>query len=215
MKEFDTGRTTISGAPSVPSPVIGARRRTGTSRQAIEPDNELGRRIRELRTARKMTLESVAGQAGVTRSFLSTVERGHSNASIVVLREIARSLDVPLFMLFTNPTANGVIVRPKDRARVRPRGSPVSYELLSPDLQRKIEMILMRLEPGTQSAIGTHQGEECAFLLQGRIVVTLGDVEYPMEQGDTIYFNSGLPHFVTSVGTEEAIIISAVTPPSF
>ena len=52
-------------------------------------------------------------------------------------------------------------------------------------------------------------------MLQGRIVVTLGDVEYPMEQGDTIYFNSGLPHFVTSVGAEEAIIISAVTPPSF
>jgi transcriptional regulator with XRE-family HTH domain len=188
---------------------------TETPRQAVEPENGLGQRIRELRTARKMTLASLAGQAGVTRSFVSTVERGRSNPSIVVLREIARSLDVPLFMLFTNSEANGVIVRPKDRARVRPRGSPVSYELLSPDLQRKIEMILMRLEPGTRSALGAHQGEECAFLLQGGIVVTVGDVEYPMEQGDTIYFNSGLPHFVTSVGAVEAVIISAITPPSF
>jgi transcriptional regulator with XRE-family HTH domain len=188
---------------------------TGTPRQTVEPDNELGHRIRELRTERKMTLEAVAGQAGVTRSFLSTVELGRSNPSIVVLREIARSLDVPLFMLFTNPEANGVIVRPKDRGRIHPRGSPFSYELLSPNLQRKIEMIIMRLERGAQSASGAHQGEECAFLLQGAIVVTVGDVEYPMEEGDAIYFNSGLPHFVTSVGTEEAVLISAMTPPSF
>ena len=179
------------------------------------PNPELGRRIRELRTERSMTLEALAGRAGVTRSFLSTVERGRSNPSIAVLRAIASALDVPVFMLFTDPHQNVTIVRPRDRGRISPGGSPVTYELLSPDLQRKIEMILMRLEPGAQSALGMHEGEESAFLLQGHIVVTVGDVEYPMEAGDAIYFNSGLPHFVTSSGSDEAIIVSAVTPPSF
>lgn len=73
----------------------------------------------------------------------------------------------------------------------------------------------MRLEPGAESAAGAHQGEKCAFLVQGVVGVTIGDVRYPMEQGDTISFNSGLPHFATSVGAEEAVIISAITPPSF
>ena len=178
-------------------------------------DPELGRRIKELRTERSLTLEALAGRAGVTRSFLSTVERGRSNPSIAVLRAIARALDVPVFMLFTDPHTNVTLVRPQDRGRISPGGSPVSYELLSPDLQRKIEMILMRLEPGAQSAVGMHEGEESAFLLQGHIIVTVGDVEYPMQAGDAIYFNSGIPHFVTSAGSDEAIVVSAVTPPSF
>ena len=76
-------------------------------------------------------------------------------------------------------------------------------------------MMLMRLEPGAESAAGAHQGEKCAFLVQGAVVVTVGDVRYPMEQGDTISFNSGLPHFVANVGPDEAVIISAITPPSF
>ena len=183
-------------------------RRTGA-------DPELGRRIKELRTERSLTLEALASRAGVTRSFLSTVERGRSNPSIAVLRALASALEVPVFMLFTDPHTNVTIVRPQDRGRISPGGSPVTYELLSPDLQRKIEMILMRLEPGAQSAVGMHEGEEAAFLLQGNIVVTVGDVEYPMDAGDAIYFNSGLPHFVTSAGLEEAVIVSAVTPPSF
>ena len=187
---------------------------TGTN-DGNAPDPELGRRIRELRTGRSLTLESLAGRAGVTRSFLSTVERGRSNPSIAVLRAIAGALDVPVFMLFTDPHTNVTLVRPRDRGRMNPGGSPVSYELLSPDLQRKIEMILMRLLPGAQSAVGMHEGEEAAYLLHGSITVTVGDVDYPMEQEDAIYFNSGLPHFVTSTGTDEAVIVSAVTPPSF
>jgi len=54
-------------------------------------------------------------------------------------------------MLFTDPHTNVTIVRPQDRGRISPGGSPVSFELLSPDLQRKIEMILMRLEPGARA----------------------------------------------------------------
>ncbi len=45
-----------------------------------------------------------------------------------------------------------------------------------------------------------HEGEESAFLLHGRVIVTVGDVDYPMEAGDAIYFNSGLPHHVTLIG---------------
>ena len=162
-----------------------------------------------------MSLAALASKVGVTRSFVSSVERGIAYPSVLVLREMAAALDVPVFMLFTGAESTGVVVRAADRKRIQPPSSPISYELLSPDLQRKIEMIIMRLEPGSESTAGAHEGEEVSFLLQGHVIVTIGGVEYEMHEGDTIYFASGLPHKVRSVAAGESIMVAAITPPSF
>jgi transcriptional regulator with XRE-family HTH domain len=184
-------------------------------RAPVERDDQLGRRIRQIRTDRGLSLAGLASKVGVTRSFVSSVERGIAYPSVLVLREIAAALDVPVFMLFTGAESTGFVVRPGERKRIQPPSSPISYELLSPDLQRKIEMIIMRLEPGSESVSGAHEGEEVSFLLQGHVVVTVGGIEYELHEGDTIYFASGLPHKVRSLDEAESIMIAAITPPSF
>ncbi|HTE64935.1 MAG TPA: XRE family transcriptional regulator [Candidatus Binatia bacterium] len=182
---------------------------------AIQRDDELGRRIRTLRTERGLTLTGLAARVGITRSFLSSVERGIAYPSLLVLRSIAAALEVPVFMLFTAPEANGMVVRKGARKAIRPPGAAVSYELVSPDLRRKIEMIIVRLKPGLDSAAMAHEGEECALVLHGRVAITVGDVEYELDEGDSIYYDSGLPHKARAVGDEPAEIVSAITPPNF
>jgi transcriptional regulator with XRE-family HTH domain len=182
---------------------------------AIRRDDELGRRIRTLRTERGLTLTGLAVRVGITRSFLSSVERGVAYPSLLVLRSIAAALEVPVFLLFTAPEANGMVVRKGARKVIRPPGAPVSYELVSPDLRRKIEMIIVRLKPGLDSAAMAHEGEECALVLSGRVAITVGDVEYELNEGDSIYYDSGLPHKARAVGDEPAEIVSAITPPNF
>ena len=59
-----------------------------------------------------------------------------------------------------------------------------------------------------------HEGEECALVLRGQVVITVGDVDYELNEGDSIYYDSGLPHKTRAVG-EEALIVSAITPPNF
>jgi transcriptional regulator with XRE-family HTH domain len=135
----------------------------------VQRDDQLGRRIRSLRTERGLTLTGLAAQVGITRSFLSSVERGLAYPSLIVLRTIAAALEVPVFLLFTAPDSNGMVVRRDSRKVIRPPGAPVSYELVSPDLRRKIEMILVRLEPGLDSKAMSHDGEECALVLKGRV----------------------------------------------
>jgi len=181
----------------------------------LERDGQLGERIRQYRHEQSLTLAALATRVGVTRSFLSSVERGVVYPSILVLRTIAAALDVPVFLLFTAPESNGVVVRESERTIIRPPTSPVAYELLSPDLQRRIEMIIMRLDPGAQSALGAHEGEECSHLLRGEVTVEIGGVDYEMSAGDTIYFNSGLPHRVRCTGADEAVMVAAITPPRF
>jgi transcriptional regulator with XRE-family HTH domain len=182
---------------------------------AVERDDQLGRRIRTLRTERGLTLTGLAARVGITRSFLSSVERGVAYPSLVVLRSIAAALEVPVFLLFTAPEANGMVVRKGSRKVIRPPGAPVSYELVSPDLRRKIEMIIVRLKPGLDSAAMAHEGEECALVLGGRVAITVGDVEYELDEGDSIYYDSGLPHKARALGDEPAEIVSAITPPNF
>jgi transcriptional regulator with XRE-family HTH domain len=181
----------------------------------IERDDQLGRRIRALRTERGLTLTGLAARVGITRSFLSSVERGVAYPSILVLRTIASALEVPVFLLFTAPESNGAVVRKDSRKVIKPPGSPLSYELVSPDLRRKIEMILVHLKPGVDGSAMAHEGEECALVLRGHVVITVGDVEYELNEGDSIYYDSGLPHKARAVGEENAEIVSAITPPNF
>jgi transcriptional regulator with XRE-family HTH domain len=187
----------------------------GTPVGGVERDDQLGRRIRVLRTERGLTLTGLAARVGITRSFLSSVERGVAYPSLMVLRSIAAALEVPVFLLFTAPEANGMVVRRDARKVIRPPGAPVSYELVSPDLRRKIEMIIVRLKPGLDSAAMAHEGEECALVLRGRVVITVGDVDYELDEGDSIYYDSGLPHKARAAGDQPAEIVSAITPPNF
>jgi len=182
---------------------------------AVERDDQLGRLIRALRTERGHTLTGLAARVGITRSFLSSVERGVAYPSILVLRSIAAALEVPVFLLFTAPESTGIVVRKEARKVIQPPDGSLSYELVSPDLRRKIEMIIVRLKPGVDGSALAHEGEECALVLHGRVVITVGDVDYELNPGDSIYYDSGLPHKARALGEEQAEIVSAITPPNF
>ena len=197
-------QSTVAGGP-----IDGLRTTT------VERDDQLGRRIRALRTERGHTLTGLAARVGITRSFLSSVERGVAYPSILVLRSIAAALEVPVFLLFTAPESNGIVVRKDARKVIRPPGAALSYELVSPDIRRKMEMIIVRLKPGVDGSAMAHDGEECALVLKGRVVITVGDVDYELNQGDSIYYDSGLPHKARALGDEQAEIVSAITPPNF
>jgi transcriptional regulator with XRE-family HTH domain len=182
---------------------------------SVERDDELGRRVREFRTERGLSLAALAREVGVTRSFLSSVERGIAYPSILVLRKIAASLEIPVFLLFTGRETNGVVVRRNERKIIRLPSSPYTYELISPDVQHMMEMIITRVRPGADPSPLAHEGEECALVLRGRVLLTIGGVDYELDEGDSIYYNAGLPHKARVIGDQEAEIVSAITPPTF
>ena len=178
---------------------------------------ELGKRIRERRRELGLTQGVVADAAGLTKSFVSQVERGCTAPSISTLRGIAKALDVSMFYFFEESRGNHTVVRRHERASVRNQGANLYYELLTPDLQRTIQMIWLHMEPGeiTSDSPRSHDGEECAVVLDGTVEVQVGGVSHILSAGDSISFDSGLPHNVRNVGPTPATLISAITPPSF
>ncbi len=178
---------------------------------------QLGQKIRQKRQEKGLSLTELSEKIERTPSFLSQIERSLAEPSITSLRKISEALDVPIFYFLLDTHEHNPVVRRNERKVLNFPESQLTFELISPDLNRKMEIMQARLEPGASTCEKplTHPGEECMLVIQGRMKVEIGEEEYYLEHGDSIYYFAMIPHKVTSVGDEDLIWISSMTPPAF
>ena len=93
----------------------------------------------------------------------------------------------------------------------------ITDELLSPNLGRELELLRCTFAPGASSGEEpyTHRGEEAGVILSGTMELWLGDDHFILEEGDSFAFPSDTPHRYTNCGDMEAVVIWAITPPSY
>jgi mannose-6-phosphate isomerase-like protein (cupin superfamily)/DNA-binding Xre family transcriptional regulator len=191
---------------------------------------ELGENLRFIRLQKKMTLQELSQMSRVSKSQLSQIERGVSVPTVAKLQNIAEALDINLSSLLpeSGDSSSGAdpgnnkesskqirVVRKGERKKiVMPWGA--MYEMLCPDLQHKIEFIYLHYPAGTTAKEQyTHDGEECGVVLEGNFKGTFGAMEVILEPGDSIYYDSTIPHYWETVGDTDVRAIWAITPPSF
>jgi transcriptional regulator with XRE-family HTH domain len=180
-------------------------------------DSALGERIRRRRKKKGLSLRALGEEIGVTASFLSQIERDLASPSISTLRRIAEALDTPLFQFLIDTQAPSPVVRRGERIQIKLPHSQLTYDLLTPDLNRKMEVFLGELDPDN-SNIATplsQPTEECIVVLQGELEIQLEDGAYQLEAGDSIYFEGVLLRELRSIGEEKLVFVSAITPPVF
>jgi transcriptional regulator with XRE-family HTH domain len=182
-----------------------------------EPD--LGLTIRRLRESRQLSLKEVAARSGLTQSFLSQVERNLTSPSVASLRKVAQAFGVPLTELFQGPVMpeNRVVRRDERRQLVHPSRQWRDY-LLTPNLTGKLQVILSVIEPGGGSGEEPYahdSDEECVIVLRGRLEFWVGNDRYVLEEGDSIVFESRIPHRNRNPGPEQAEVLWITTPPSY
>lgn len=168
-----------------------------------------------------MTLADVERRTGLSVSYLSQVERSLSSPSVLALYEISRALGVNISFFFANGEAGSdderdFIVRANGRLKVVFEGGAVD-ELLSPNLNGRLELLLSRLPPGSASGERpyTHDGEEAGIVMAGRLELWVGGKHFMLSQGDSFSFASSLPHRYGNPGATETVVIWAITPPSY
>jgi transcriptional regulator with XRE-family HTH domain len=188
---------------------------------------ELGERIRERRREQSVTLDELSRRSGVSKSLLSQVERSISVPTVRTLERILSALDTTVSALYLElenssrayPSGQKVaVVRKSQRKRVLlgPERGRARYELLTPDYQRKIEFVYIHLPVGGKyGKFISHEGEECGILLEGRLKVHLEDRVIILEEGDSIYYDSAIPHRLENIGEVEVRAFWANTPPTF
>jgi transcriptional regulator with XRE-family HTH domain len=189
---------------------------------------ELGQQLKAIRKRNGVTLQQIADRTGLSKSFVSQVETGAANPSIASLKKITDALGVPLAALFEEHEPGDTAPQPaeqhgevrvvrRDRRKmlVEP-GKMGRMYLLTPDLQRKLEVILGEEDPGNADAEWySHEGEEFGLVLEGCYEVSVGGQVFVLEAGDSIYYPSHLPHKTRVLGDQPVRTIWVITPPSF
>ena len=182
--------------------------------------DSVGSLMRRTRKELGFSLQKVADLSGLSVSFVSQAERGVLPPSVSSLKKIATALGIPAGRLMFNsgdkngPTVVSVIRRNERKKIVLPQ-SNAHYELITPDMRRRASMLSLTADAGAQSGPSlSHYGEDCVVVLQGTLDVQVGDVWHKLKRGDSIYFNSEVPHRWQNSTKSKAIAIWMSTPPS-
>jgi len=178
---------------------------------------DLGAKIRALRQNQKISIEQLSEMTGLSKGLISQIERDITGPSVASLWKISKALNVTMNYFFDEYEDFNQVVRKDERKKLlMPKANRV-YELLSPDLKKKIEMLWIEIEPNdsTSDELISHEGEECGVVIKGTLRVLSGDNVYDLNEGDSIYLDSTVPHRYVNVGNETSISVWAMTPPSF
>jgi transcriptional regulator with XRE-family HTH domain len=175
-------------------------------------------RLKLLRKQKGWTLETLAEQSGLTKSYLSKIERGVSMPSIAVALKLAKALQIDVGQLASDAGSDQLISITRASARTAMAknagsGGARAVESIAADIAPK-EMLPFMLYPPQDfvaSAFKEHEGEEFLFVHKGRIDVEFPDQLVQLKAGDSLYFNALIPHRTRSTGSVQAEVMVIVS----
>jgi mannose-6-phosphate isomerase-like protein (cupin superfamily)/DNA-binding XRE family transcriptional regulator len=189
-------------------------------RAANEMPGRLGERLRQIRTARGISVRELARRAGCSASLVSQVERGVTTPSAGVVYSLANELGISLDFLFgtqdvepakasspsvevspwgraTGPSGAGIAQRAGERSSIE-LSTGVRWERLTPTHDGRVDFIEIVYEPGGQSSEDgrslRHDGREYLYVLEGELEAVVGFEKLLLTQGDSLAFDPATPH---------------------
>ncbi len=176
------------------------------------PRIAIGMRIKHRRTQLGLTLSELGARAGLSAPFLSQAERNQTVPSIMSLMSLARALKVDLQYFLEIPTERSIVCRAKERPKIRINSPVTFYDLSSSLIHRMMDAILMEIPPGHEFPTDQRDGEEFVIVLKGQIKVVTGDIKTTLKPGDSMHFNSQLPHSSRNESKSTVTLLYVGTP---
>ena len=176
----------------------------------LRPYN-IGEKIRTLRLRKKMGLVELGNHTGLSAALLSKLERGKLFPTLPTLLRVALVFSVGLDYFFREERKHMVaVVRKAERQRFpdKPATPDVSYFFESldfPATERKINSYWADFQPiaPEKARIHQHPGIEFLFVVSGTLAMRVGSDEYELDGGDSIYFDSSVPHSYRRLGKKQ------------
>lgn len=169
----------------------------------LSPTHEvrIGSRLRAARKAHGYTLDQLASASGLTKGFLSRVERDETSPSVASLLTLCEVMSVDVGSLFSAPDV--ALVRRDEAPAINLGGTNVTEQLMTPRGQSALQLIHSRIDPGGTggSDLYTINCEtEVVFVLKGSIEMVFSDRTQKLSTGDALTFSGGEPHTWHNVG---------------
>jgi transcriptional regulator with XRE-family HTH domain len=160
-----------------------------------EPGRRIGAQLRAARLASRRSMAEVAAQAGLTKGFLSKLERDLTSISVASLIRLCDTLGISVGSLFQ--AAKGEVVRRGEYPPINFGGDRVREYLLTPAGEKRVQAIFSEIEPGggggdEQYSLPTDV--EFVFILAGQLEITVAGERLMLDQGDALTFGSREEH---------------------
>jgi transcriptional regulator with XRE-family HTH domain len=160
----------------------------------------IGARIREARLARRLTLDVLARQAGLSKGQLSKIENWRLTPTLPALAAIARCLEIDLGDLVRgagDQAPSYQLLRARERKQLERDGAEgIRHEPLvaRPHEAGVFEVFELTIRPRARRLPVTTDGHQVVYLLEGRLDFAVGDETVAMEAGDILAFDGRIPH---------------------
>jgi len=176
----------------------------------------IGDRIKRIREEKGLSYEEISNLTGFDVDLLAMMEKGEIQPPIGVLVKLSKALDAAFSRLLSGVGNKLYSVTRKDERKLvsrsaSPKGKQLyTYQSLAPEVQgRHMEALIVTLEENPEQELSVHDGEEFIFVLEGGVVVKIGDDRFALEPGDSIYYLSTTPHLL-SAKKDRAVILAVI-----
>jgi quercetin dioxygenase-like cupin family protein len=172
----------------------------------------IGTKIKKTRTKKKISLDHVANETGYATEYLKKVETGKVMPPVGALLQIARALGIDAGS-FLRESESKLESRIKAHTK---RTENYAYTTLTPGAENKhlkAFLVTIKAKHDHKNVDYHHEGEEFVYVLSGKIEIAVGEHVNTLESGESLHFNSGIPHTLKSVSDETAELIVAIYTP--
>ncbi len=189
------------------------------------PETRVGDRLRKqhldqrqrahVRQQKNLSVRALAARSGLAVNTLSMIENGKTSPSVSTLQILARALEEPIAAFFAEETVEKKVVYTRSQRRPVAMVDTTRLEHLGKDLAGSaVQPFVVTLEPGAGSghSLIVHTGHEFVYCLTGQVRYIVAGETYLLEAGDSIVFESHLPHCWENTGGEPAEMILVLIP---
>jgi transcriptional regulator with XRE-family HTH domain len=176
--------------------------------------------IRRIRKQNKMTLQALADLTGLTKGYISKVERSKTAPPFSTVNRIAMAFGVDLTVFFIDRKKQSKSLRDlrisftkkKDGQVVKTQDSHHGYKYKSLGHNKTGKnMIPYIIEPAAdEKGVFQHEGEEFIYVLYGKHEMIYDGQSYIMEEGDSVYFDAGVPHTGRAIGGKKTLLLAVM-----
>jgi len=190
----------------------------------MSEENKIGEKIRQVRENKGMSLEELAESSRCSPNFIRNLESGAHVPSLMPLLKIAQALGVRLGTFLDDAPQTGpfVVKSGKSENVIHFSGSITNLEETTQDFyslaygkqDRHMEPFFIEVHPKNigEYELSSHEGEEFIYVMEGAIEILYGQEKYLLDVGDSIYYDSVVPHDLHAYGGEARILAVVYTP---
>lgn len=176
----------------------------------------VGNRIRQMRKQNGVTLSELAASCSITVAYLSQIERNLAEPSLPVLRRIARELKTEMSMFFVDEVHTDVLITRSDD-EVLTDIAALRYRFMMPSRlaggkRSDMSVMIAYIEPQSMENAEsiTHRGAEFTTVISGELRYLIGEEEFVLQEGDSIYVEGQVAHKVYNLSDQESRCLSAI-----